>query len=124
MGGVLGGVPWDPVDASRIREEVDSMILAVSMQVADFADCAGCAMQLLSDERSTCPFTRTSRCRTNTVPMNHLVAAASSSTTGRGPCRSKVSALRAGTWPQLLALGGRATALSVAPAVRAQRTVG
>ena len=35
---------WDPVDASRIREEVDSMILAVSMQVAGFADCAGCAM--------------------------------------------------------------------------------
>ena len=37
-------VGWDPVDASRIREEVDSMILAVSMQVAGFADCAGCAM--------------------------------------------------------------------------------
>ena len=38
--------------------------------------------------------------------------------------RSKIPALRAGTWPQLLALGGLATALSVAPAVRAQRTVG
>ena len=35
---------WDKFSKGEIREEVDSMILAVSMQVAGFADCAGCAM--------------------------------------------------------------------------------
>ena len=35
---------WDEFSEGEIREEVNSMILAVSMQVAGFADCAGCAM--------------------------------------------------------------------------------
>ena len=35
---------WDKFSEGEIREEVDSMILAVSMQVAGFAGCAGCAM--------------------------------------------------------------------------------
>ena len=35
---------WDKFSEGEVREEVDSMILAVSMQVAGFAGCAGCAM--------------------------------------------------------------------------------
>ena len=35
---------WDEFSVGEIREEVNSMIIAVSMQVAGFADCAGCAM--------------------------------------------------------------------------------
>ena len=35
---------WDEFSEGEIREEVNSMIIAVSMQVAGFADCAGCAM--------------------------------------------------------------------------------